>query len=235
MALRSKKLAKRGKKGYKARRGRGRGRRMARGVPEKASCTEVVQTQNLVANTNYSSYNISLASTTRALDIAKGYQYYRIKRVTYVIKPTQDTFVSGGNSVPYLYYMVDRTKLFVNGFTINQLKSMGAKPRRVDEKIIKFSYTPSVLTDTYDNNVGANQFVQYKMSPWLPTKDITQVGVWNPNTTDHLGIVWRMEQSFGDASAYSIERQIEFEFKKPATPTTVSAPEDVPTDLDPVV
>ena len=43
-----------------------------------------------------------------------------------------------------------------------------------------------------------------------------------------------MEQSFGDASAYSIERQIEFEFKKPATPTTASLPEDVPTDLDPL-
>lgn len=225
-----KKNLKRGRKGMKSR----RGRKIA-GVPEKASCTEVAQIQNLASNTNYTSYNISLASTTRAQDIAKGYQFYRIKRITYVIKPTQDTFVSGGNSVPYLYYMIDRTKIFSNGFTIGQLKAMGAKPRRVDEKIVKFSYTPSVLTDTYDNTLGANQFVQYKMSPWLPTKDVAQVGVWNPNTTDHLGIVWRMEQTFAPATAYQIERQIEFEFKKPATPTQPMAPEDVPVDVEGLV
>jgi len=230
-----KKNIKRGRKGYKARRGR---RIIAkRGVPERASCTEVFAGNILTSNQSYSVYNVSLDTCLRARDIAKGYQFYRIKRITMVLKPTQDTFQQGGNSVPYLYYMIDRTKQFAAGFSTNQLKAMGAKARRVDEKNIEFSYMPSVLTETFDNTVGANTAVQYKMSPWLPCKDTAQVGVWNPNTTDHLGIVWRIEQAFvtGSPSAYTVERRVEFEFKKPAVQTFAAEEGDEPIDLDLVI
>lgn len=222
-----------GKKGAKGARGAGRKGGRNFNLKEQASLTEVQAAPGTsVANQNYASYNISLGMLPRAQDVAKGFQFYRVKRVTYVIKPTQDTFVSGGNSVPYLYYMIDRTRMFQSGFTIDQLKAMGAKPRRLDEKSLSFSYTPSVLTDTYDNTAGANKAVQYKMAPWLPTKDIAQVGVWNPNTTDHLGIVWRVEQAIGSAVAFTVERRIEVEFKKPAIPTTAPTAEDVPLDFD---
>lgn len=226
---RGKKAAKRGgrKRAVKPR------RNLKGNVPEKASMTEIQQTPGqLATNVSYASYNVSLASLTRARDVAKGYQFYRIKRVTYVLKPTQDTFVQGGNSVPYLYYMIDRVKQFAAGFTVDQLKAMGAKARRVDDKIITFSFTPSVLTETYDNTVAANTAVQYKMAPWLPCKDTSQVGIWNPNTTDHLGIVWRLEQVLGAATAYNVERHIEVEFKKPAIPTAALSSEDVPSDFD---
>lgn len=202
--------------------------------PEKASLTETISYPLLTANQNYSSYNLSLANLTRARDIAKGYQFYRIVRVTTVIKATQDTFTTGGNSVPYLYYMIDRVGQFKNGFTLDQLKAMGAKPRRIDDKTILFSYTPSVLTDTYDNTAGANAAVQYKLSPWLPCKDQNVVGVWNPNTTDHFGIVWRFLQDITgpSVSAFSVERRVEIEFKKPAVPTLPLTAEDVPQDVD---
>lgn len=224
-----------GKASGRARKGRVGVRRRGFNEPEKASLTEVIPTgAPLAANQNYSNYNLSLANLPRAQNIAKGYQYYRIRRITYVIKPCQDTFLPGQNSVPYLYYMVDRTKQFVNGFTLDQLKAMEAKPHRLDDKTISFSMTPSVLTETFDNTGGANTAVQYKMSPWLPTKDIAQVGVWNPNTTDHMGIVWRVEQSFttGGASAYVLERRVEIEFKKPSIPTAALGAEDVPQELD---
>lgn len=208
-------------------------RRLNAGVPERASMTEVQSTPGqLASNTSYSIYNVSLSSLTRARDVAKGYQFYRIKRITLVIKPTQDTFVQGGNSVPYLYYMIDRVKQFAAGFTIDQLKAMGAKARRVDDKIITFSFTPSVLTETFDNTALANTAVQYKLAPWLPCKDTSQVGVWNPNTTDHMGIVWRLQQVIGDATAYNLERHIEVEFKKPAIPTAPASELDVPVDFD---
>lgn len=217
---------------------RGGNRRKNFNMKEQASLTEITTiadgaSTTLVTNKNYSSYNVSLNAMPRAKDIAKGYQYYRIKRITYIVKPTQDTFIGGGNSVPYLFYMIDRTKQFVNGVTLSQMKSMGAKPRRLDDKNLTFSYTPSVLTQTYDNTIGANTEVQYKLAPWLPTRDIDQVGVWNPNTTDHLGVVWRVEQILGLASAFQVERRVEVEFKKPAIPTTAVDPEDVPTEVDP--
>lgn len=209
-------------------------------VPEVASLTEVqAPVPTPLANQNYSTYNISLASCTRARDVAKGYQFYRIKRVTYVIKPLSDTFnaqalAPGGSAatVPYLYYMIDRTRLFQSGFTIDQLKAMGAKARRLDDKTLTFSYTPNVLSETYDNTANANGAVQYKLAPWLPTKEITGVGLWNPNTTDHLGIVWRVEQVGGTPIGYQLERRIQIEFKKPAVPTTVVTTEDVPIDTD---
>lgn len=233
-----KKNLKRGKKGMRSRRPRfARKRVMKAGVPERASCTEILPALTASSNQNYSSYNISLASCVRARDIAKGYQFYRIKRVTYVIKPELDTFISGGPTLPYLYYMIDRTKQFVNGFTLEQLLSMGAKPRRLDDKTLEFHYIPSVLTETYDATAGATPFVQYKLKPWLPTKDISQVGVWNPNTTDHLGVVWRVAQRLtgGQVVTYSIERRVEIEFKKPSTSTAPAGEEDVPREVDPDV
>lgn len=232
MVRRGKRAARRGGK-KRAMKPRVQRRRLNAGVPERASMTEVQATPGqLATNTSYSVYNVSLASLTRARDVAKGYQFYRIKRITLVIKPTQDTFVSGGNSVPYLYYMIDRVKQFAAGFTVDQLKAMGAKARRVDDKIITFSFTPSVLTETFDNTLNANTAVQYKLAPWLPCKDTSQVGVWNPNSTDHLGIVWRLEQVLGAATAYNLERHIEVEFKKPAIPTAALTQEDVPLDFD---
>lgn len=236
-----KKMWKKGaRKGGKGKKGAKGGRRSKYEVRETASLTEVqAPIASPLANQNYSTYNISLASLTRARDVAKGYQYYRIKRITYVIKPLSDTFnaqglAPGGSAatVPYLYYMIDRTRLFQGGFTIDQLKQMGAKARRLDDKTLTFSYTPSVLTETFDNTANANLAVQYKMCPWLPTRDITNVGVWNPNTTDHCGIVWRVEQVGGTAIGYQLERRVQVEFKKPAITALAAGEGDVPEDTD---
>jgi len=211
---------------------RGGPRRKTFNMKEQASLTEVINTAGIqAANTNFSVYNLSLSDMPRARDIARGYQFYRIKRCTYVIKPTQDTFAAGSNSLPYLYYMIDRVKQFQFGFTISQLKAMGAKARRLDEKTLTFSFTPSVLNEVFDNTPGANTAVKYDMCPWLPCKDTTQVGVWNPNTTDHQGIVWRVDQAIGPNVAYTIERRIEIEFKKPAILTQPLSEGDVPVEL----
>lgn len=207
------------------------------GVPELASLTEITRSPLVNANTLYSMYNLSLSSLKRAQDVARGYQFYRIKRVTFILTPLVDTFtqITGPTtaSVPYLYYMIDRVRQFVNGVSPDQLRAMGAKPRRLDDKILKFSLTPSVLTDTFDNTAGASAAVQYKLKPWLPCKDPNSgVGVWNPSTTDHTGIVWIVQQVSGNAVNYSVERRVEVEFKKPATPTTTTGDEQVPIEFD---
>lgn len=234
--------AMKGKKGKRSGRGRKRaGKRAARRskyeVRESASLTDVQNLSNGTTNIAYSAYNVSLNSSARAVAVSKGYQYYRIKRITYVIKPLMDTFIQAGvpqtqATVPYLYYMIDRAKQFTSGFNVNQLKAMGAKARRLDEKTLTFSFTPSVLTETYDNTQNANTAVQYKLSPWLPTRDIAQVGVWNPNTTDHLGVVWIVEQAAGTVIGYGIERRIQYEFKKPSLPLTNGVDLQVPVDSE---
>lgn len=198
-----------------------------RGVPEKASLTEIINSASTTLSTNqaYQSYKISLALFPRASAVAKGYQLYRIKRATFKMSPLYDTFAEGGTtSVPYLYYMIDRTKNLISNNGLDVLKRMGAKPRRVDERVVSFSWSPSVLVGSLDVNppVGqsTNQFTQYKISPWLNTRDSENLGVWNPDGTDHQGVVWYVETTTGQAIPYKMELQVEFEFKKPSFEVT---------------
>lgn len=217
-----------GARGGRGKRGavKGKGKRHAhkmrssnrRGVPERATCTETTSIADLNMNTSYNAYNASLSSTTRAVVIAQGYQYYRIKSIKYILRPQFDTFISNGatGTVPYLYYMIDRTKQLVNLNSDSKFRALGAKPHRVDDKTITFQYKPSVLNSALDGGNLSNAFVQYKVSPWIPTRDTTS-SVWVANSTDHQGIVWGV---FANASppgmTYGLERVIEFEFCKPA-------------------
>lgn len=205
-------------------------------VKEAASLTEVLPSTLEQSNVPITSYNLSLASMSRARDVAKGYQLYRITRVTYIIKPLKDTFTGGSggpteSSIPYLYYMIDRTKQLSHGFNVDQIKHMGAKARRLDDKTLMFSFTPSVLTETFDNTALATHAVQYRLQPWLPCRDIANSATWNPNTTDHGGVGFIVETVFGDQVRYSVERRVQVEFKKPVVPVLV-APSTPPRDLD---
>lgn len=236
------------KKGAKSKRGGFRGnRRIPRaprkaGVAEWASLTETKPFQLLNTGQMYQNYNVQLGSFPRASLVAKGYQLYRIKRVEFRISPLQDTFAGAGTSIPYLYYMIDRVRNLQAANTVIPLKRAGAKPRRLDDKIVKFSYTPSVLSGNYDSQppVGQSttQFVSYKMAPWLNTRDSDTLGVWNPDTTDHQGIVFIVENSGGATIAYKCEMVVEFQFKKPSfevTPTEgLPAPVDILDLTEPV-
>lgn len=224
-------MAKHATKGKKrAVRGRPRMRRAPRSkyeVPEQASLTEVITPASLLnCNQAYTDYNLSLATLPRATDVAKGYQFYRIKRVTYIVKPLSDTFnaqglAPGGSAatVPYLYQMIDRTKQFQwGGVTASTLKTAGAKARRLDDKIVTFSFSPSVLQQTYDNVPTSQTAAKYDISPWLPVRD-TNVSVFSPSTIDHNGMVWYVEQDgVVTPSGYAIERRVQVEFKKPCLP-----------------
>lgn len=212
-------------------------RRVKGGVPEWASLTETKEIGVLDSNTMYQSYNVALSQFARARLVAQGYQQYRIKRIAFKVSPLLDTFQAGSNSsVPYLYYMIDRTKNLIAANTVDILQKVGAKPRRVDDKIITFSYSPSVLTGTLDTSppVGqsTSQFVQYKVAPWLNTRDSENITVWNPDTTDHQGIKWMVETSTGTSIGYKMEMVVEFEFKKPAFPALYVEGTPPPVDIE---
>lgn len=196
-----------------------RGPRKA-GVSEWASLTETKPFALLNTGQMYQNYNVQLSSFPRASLVAKGYQLYRIKRIEFRISPLQDTFAGAGTSIPYLYYMIDRVRNLQAANNVLPLKRTGAKPRRLDDKIVKFSYTPSVLTGNFDSQPpagqGTTQFVSYKMAPWLNTRDSETIGAWNPDTTDHQGIVFIVENFGGATIAYKCEMVVEFQFKKPS-------------------
>lgn len=223
----------------------GRKTRVLRGirrapVAEVASCKETQTFTLLNPNVVYNNYNTQLSSFNRAVTIAEGYQFYRIKKITYKFSPLSDTFQNGtGTTVPYLYFMMDRLRQLRSANTVDQVRLLGAKPRRMDDKIVTWSYTPSVLVGNYDalppGGQLSTQFTQYKVSPWLSCRDWENNTTWVPDSTDHLGCIWVMENSGGLNVPYKCERIVEFEFKKPAyTLTPVQGAPD-PIDVEDLV
>jgi len=215
-------MAKGYKKGGKGmRRGRGRrGMRRARDVADVAGASvrrslQVAGGGPFVANQMYENRNTDLASYDRAVNIARAYQHFRIKKITITLKPYYDTYQSAAGAVgrPQAYFMVDKAGTLVNP-SLEDLKQMGAKPRRFDESPISFSWRPSVLTA--DNAVvGGVVASQYKISPWLSTNAAPlTAGPWAPSTIDHLGIFWYIDQPAGNQQFF-VELEVQFQFKKP--------------------
>lgn len=199
--------------------------RNPRTVPEQASLTVTRAFSLLTTNQTYFIYDLQLSQFQRAINVAKSYQLYRIKNAKLVLSPLADTFQAGaGTSVPYAYFQIDRTREIQNIRTALEFKQLGCKPRRLDDKVVEFQWKPSVLNTTLDNAaVGGGVFNQYKISPWIRSRDeVGMPGTWNPDTTDHMGCVFLIENSGGAEVAAKIELVVEFEFCKPSYPTTIT-------------
>ena len=188
-------------KKYKSRKPRVRKARKTR-VPRSlgmrsrdiASCSDTLALSSIMPNTPYSLVNIALTNSIRAKTIAQGYQFYRIARVDVQWKPQFDTFTAGGtSSAPNLYYMVDKANTFPFNATVDTLKQAGAKPVRLDERIITRSFKPAVHVGSDDNNGGAAPVLEtaalIKVSPWITTNANAGQGttLWAPNSVDFFG------------------------------------------------
>lgn len=226
---------KRGKRGAAARK-RPQRRRGAKDVPERASMSVVRAFSVLTTNQSYRLYDVQLSQYARAVNAAKAYQQYRITNVTVKISPLADTFAAGGgSSVPYMYFQVDRTRNLENIRTATEFKQLGCKPHRVDDKMITFSWKPSVLNSTLDISPNTGVFNQYKISPWITCRDQEippAPGVWNPDTTDHQGLVMFAENTGGADVQFKCELEVQFEFQKPAFPTTITEGVAEPVELN---
>lgn len=238
MAGRMRGAKKGGKKGGKKGKRTAYRHRARRGnVPERALCS-ITQTFALGAtNQVYNNYNLQLSGAPRAITIAEGYQLYRIKKVTYKFSPLADTFQGGsGVTVPYLYFQIDRTRNLQAVTSAQQLRQLGCVPKRLDDKIVSWSFRPSVLNSSYDSQppIGqtTTQFNQYKISPWLNCRDAESLAVWNPDSTDHLGCVWVVENSGGALINYKMERIVEYEFMKPSYQVTASPTDPPPIEIE---
>lgn len=220
----------------KAKRG-ARKRPARRSVPEKASMSVTRSYGLLSTNQTYRVYDVQLSQYARAINTAKSYQMYRIKNCKLIVSPLFDTFASGaGVSVPNIYFQVDRTRTITNIRTPQEFKALGCKPHRLDDKPMTFQWKPSVLNSTIDSGPDLavqSVFNQYKISPWIRTRDETGgLGVWNPDTTDHMGLVFLAENSGGADIQYKVELVVEFEFQKPSVPTVLTETLPEPVELE---
>lgn len=208
------------------------------GVPEVASLTEIISnraTQGVgfyAGAVSYRLTNMSLALCPRAVQVAQAYQEYRIKRITLAFKPLFDTFTAGGVnvSVPYLYYMVDKRLAVPFNFTVDTLKSMGATPKRFDDKTIVAKYAPAVLQSAItDPGSLTTALAAATISPWLPTSSApSQIGTYVPSDVDHTGIVWQLYQpGTVPVMYYDIDIMVDYEFRKPR----LGGPSDPPPGL----
>jgi len=211
------------RRGGKRRVMRKRGFRKARDVSDLASLSvtrSIVPAGggNFVTNQMYAADTTDLASYDRAVQVAKAYQHFRIKKITLTLKPTFDTYQQGvgaAASRPQVYFMIDKSGSIPNNPNLEQLKQMGAKPHRFDEKPFKISWRPSVLDVAQQAAGGVFASAQYKISPWLSTSANPMGAVFAPSTIDHLGVYWYVDQLFLGGVQYAAEIEVQFQFKKP--------------------
>lgn len=203
----------------------GKSRRIAKQQMATVKQTLSFKPGTQVFNTIYTIYNAALSNSTRAMKVAEAYQEYRINKVVIKWKPQQDTFAGGTTgSIPYLHYVVDKKGTFQNvpGLNFRSLRETGCKILRFDDKTLSLTIRSAVLTavttDTYNANANL-QFTSTKISPWLSTNNSPlPSGPWTPNSVDHGGIVYGIEQdNVGSTGNLRFDCDIEvyYQFRKP--------------------
>lgn len=220
--------------------------RRLRSVPEWASCSDNYLAYGQPAGgyqygIPYQINQIALEQFGRARAIARNYQEFRIKKVTVRWTPFYDTFIAPNvgatqiQSVPKLYYMIDKRGAIPNNFTMTTLARMGATPKRLDDKTISVSWKPGVMS-VANESVGTApvSFATGKVSisPWLPVNEQpnSPATVINTSTTNHLGLSFMVVCDVNtlltqDSGLYNVELICDFEFRKPtyASASDVSA------------
>lgn len=220
-------------------------KRMSRRGKKKSlmgNIASVMQTVSFSPTTNPSTqtiqkaYNFSLTNCDRAIQVAQGYAYYRIAKIEVIFKPTSDTYAAGAAaSVPYLYYFVDKTGTFYyNNVNFNSLRDAGSRPRRFDDKNIRVSFVPNVLTQGFNFNTALAPWAPSIKAPWLPTNAniLSATNVWAPNSTEHLGLVFGVEQDYGSPQKYDVDIIYHFQFKKPTYQSATGTVANVRLDMN---
>lgn len=152
---------------------------------------EVVPTQAINLNSPYLFIKAGITGA-RASQLAQLFGEYRIKKITYTYRPIWDTynssFVGVGNSpnsLPTLYWRLNRYGDAPAAFNGNYMRAMGAKPIRLDDKQVTFSYSPNVIQA--QANAAVPGLATIKVSPWLSTDDVPNNNAFALSTAEHFG------------------------------------------------
>lgn len=210
-----------------------RARRLTNNAPEMASCSEVYSITGMTSNTPLADMEQNLRDYPRASSIASNYQLYKILQVKYTFKPRYDTFAAsttGDNGIPHLYYMIDKAGALPTNTSIVQLKAMGAKPHRFDDKPIVVKWKPGIQLEGDAGAAFTGVGTKPIISPWLNTNQEPDQPNWTASITNHMGLYWYLEANnlAGDGTyEYDADVEVQFQFKKPLFPTTEGQPEAV--------
>jgi len=219
--LRRRRAIRKGKKVYRK---RGGGLRNANRVGGPNTC-KVIETIPAVPIPNNTPVLINKQGITgpRASAIAKEFGLYRIARITFTYRPIYDTYspgiVSPGSTpaaVPHLYWKMNRYGDTPAGFNGDYMRALGAKPFRLDDKLVKVSYKPNILYQQ-QNAAGATT-ASVKITPWLSTDDTPQDNLFTLSTALHYGHSLFIEGSAAGAGTGNValmDVQVVYEFKNP--------------------
>lgn len=201
---------------------------------EFASAKQTLQLNNDNVNVLYTLYDMQLNQFDRLKQIARAYQYYRITKIELKLKPFADTFTNaGGNSVPYLFWLIDRNESFnFSGSAFQDLRDSGAKPIRFDEKTVNIRWKPSVLQTIPNDQFNpplTQTFMNSRVSPWLPTNRYAGAEVainqWDCSIVPHRGLVYGVQQDLSTTPwQYGTEITMHVQFKKPGIQATEIPP-----------
>lgn len=191
-------------------------------------------TQNNVIN---KLEDLCLAAFDRAAQVARAYQYFRIKRVDVQFKPFADTFSnSTTQSVPYLHWLIMKGDA-LDPLTFNAMRDAGAKPIRFDEKTLNVKFRPFVQQQVIGEGAAgapppSTAWGMSRVSPWLSTtyQPATDSIAWIPSKVPHTGLFWGVQQDYSTITQYyDVTVTAHFEFKKPLgiNPPTGTAPTGV--------
>jgi len=188
---------------------------------ETACLKETIQLIDLSGNQPYES-RVNLTDFQRALDVADNYQKYRVSKVEYIYTPLFDTYTISPNvsTLPYLYTKVLNYPAPAT-FGLEFLTTMGAKPRRLDDKTLKVVYKPHILQgglDAIAQGTTTQNYTRPIKAPWLNTHVQDSSGQTLMDNTTHYGHVSYINQhniSSDPTPVCSLEVNVYFEFCKP--------------------
>lgn len=192
------------------------------GGPNTCKVIETLPAQSVNLNTPYLFVKSGITGQ-RAPEIAKQFGLYRIAKIIYKHRPLYDTYIAGstgsGNyasQVPTLYWKMNRYGDAPTTFNGDYMRALGAKPYRLDDKNVIFSYKPNILTA--QDNAAATNTAGIKVTPWLSTDDRPLDGTFTISTAEHYGHVLYVEAAgagTANAPVCSLDIQVVYEFKNP--------------------
>lgn len=192
---------------------------------------EIVPTVTLNMNTPYLQIKGGITGA-RASQLAQLFGEYRIKKIQYNFRPWFDTFSSalapvGNNAVavPTLYWRLNRYGDTPAAFNGDYMRAMGAKPLRLDDKILSFSYAPNIIQN--QQNVAGSTTATIKVSPWLSTDDLVQDNNFTLSTAEHFGhslFIDGAAAGTGQGAVCYMDVKVTYEFRNPRLIRSTSTP-----------
>lgn len=175
-------------------------------------------------NQVFNLYDIAIDQFPRAAILAQAHQQYRIKKVALRFKPLVDTFTAGGGeTVPNLFYMIDKAQSLNPLTGIQTLKNSGCTPKRLDDKMLIARWSPGVIEGVNTTAAGGGSYAKVITSPWLNTTADPFATPVTISSVDHKGIMFGVEQVIGQSGNYMVDLTIEVEFRKAAMEPASSA------------